>query len=123
MKLTPEQLHVLQHSLGVDEYGRGNRYRNRYLTDTDSSDGKIIKSLIALDFMASHGPQTLAGGMHYYYVTPLGERAMTEQSPKPPQLTRSQRRYRAYLELEFNHSFIDFLTDPSLADYRRRHGC
>ena len=29
--MTPEQLHILQHALGVDKFGLGEQYRNHYV--------------------------------------------------------------------------------------------
>lgn len=95
--MSPAQLHILQHSLGVDEHGRGPQYRNRFVTDPDCSDGKVCAELVALGLMRDLGAMSLAGGMHCYHVTAEGKVAMWENSPKPPKLTRSQVRYREWL--------------------------
>lgn len=74
--MNPTHLHILQHSLGVDQYGRnpaGYRpnsddefgcYRNRFVTDPTSPDGQQCQQLVTLGFMHDHGPQSIAGGMH-----------------------------------------------------------
>ncbi len=107
--LSPEQLHILQHSLGVDKYGQGNQYRNRFVTDLDSTDGPICVSLVELGAMKDHGPQSIAGGMHCFTVTPAGIDAVAFQSPLPPKLSRSQRRYREFLNADCGLSFREWL--------------
>lgn len=97
MKISEEQLHVLQHSLGVDKYGRGEHYRNRYVCDRGDS---VIDSLVALGLMEALGTAKpgLLGGMECYMVTYAGKRAMFENSPEPPKLTRSQQRWKRFVE-------------------------
>jgi hypothetical protein len=121
MKLTPEQLHILQHSLGCDKYGQSKSrgrdehdgcfgfYRNRFVTDAASEDGKICEEIVAAGLMQSHGPQKLAAGMHCYGVTQAGILVMDEQSPEPPKLTRGQQRYREFLRSECGESFGEWL--------------
>lgn len=114
LALTPEQLHVLQHSLGCDQYGNstasehheGGYYRNRYVCD---SGDPAVDSLVAVNLMKDCGPSSLAGGMHLYVVTPEGVAAMKEQSPKAPTLTRAQRRYRQFLQADCGYSFREWL--------------
>jgi hypothetical protein len=107
--LSSQQLHVLQHSLGVDEYGDGNQYRNRFVTDPGCPDGKLCCELVEMKMMKDHGPQTLAGGMHCYTVTPLGIDAMVLQSPVRPKLTRSKQRYRDYLSADSSLTFAEWI--------------
>lgn len=107
--MTPEMLHILQHSLGVDQYGRGTQYRNRYVIGPDS-DEFLTCQLMAIDgLLKDHGPQTIAGGMHCFTVTEIGKREMTKHSPAPPKLTRSQERYRRWLKADCGLTFRDFL--------------
>lgn len=103
--LTKEQLHILQHSLGVDEFGRGTMYRNRYVCDSNPE----MEALVSLGFMVDRGAQPIAGGMHCYQVTAAGKVVMREQSPRPPKLTRSQLRYRAFLNADIGCTFIEYL--------------
>lgn len=74
--MSPEQLHVLQHSLGVDRFGLGNQYRNRFVTDLKGPDGRLCLSLCKLGLMMDCGPQRLCGGMHCFVVTEAGKAAM-----------------------------------------------
>jgi hypothetical protein len=117
MTLTPEQLHILQHSLGCDKHGRteyrgrdegdgcGVYGRNRYVSDPRPD----LIALVAAGLMEDRGPQTMCGGMHWYVVTEAGVRAMREQSPVPPRLTTGQRRYREWLKADCGLSFGEWL--------------
>jgi len=111
--MNPNLLHILQHSLGCDQFGRSTSatppcdegdgcfgyYRNRFVTDPDCADGLGCTELVTLGMMHDHGAQSLAAGMHCYTVTQAGVQAMREHSPKPPKLTRSQERYRRYRDV------------------------
>jgi hypothetical protein len=44
-------------------------------------------------------------------VTKEGIAAMKELSPKPPVLSRSQRRYRDYLDADCDMTFLEWLKD------------
>lgn len=107
--LTPEQLHILQHSLGVDRYGRGDQYRNHFCTGPESKDFDLCNELVALELMRDGGPRKVMGGMHVFTVTPAGIDAVAFQSPEPPKLTRSQKRYREYLAADCGFSFAEWL--------------
>jgi hypothetical protein len=103
---------VLQHSLGVDQYGDGNQYRNHFVTSSESKDGKLCEELVSLGMMRSQGARVLAGGMHFYNVTPNGIDAVALQSPaRPPRpkLTRGQQRYRDYIESETSLTFAEWI--------------
>lgn len=104
MKLTKKQLHIIQHSLGCDQYGMSDSrgrdehdgclgfYRNRYVCGPRPE----ILELVTAGLMVDHGPQSIAGGMHCYSVTPAGVLAMDEQSPSPPRVSAAKRRWRAF---------------------------
>lgn len=119
--MNPNHLHILQHSLGCDEFGRSKSrgadegdgcmgyYRNRFVTDCACDDGKACLELVALGYMHDHGPQAIAGGMHCFTVTKAGEQAMREASPQPPKVSRSRRRYLAFLAADGTMSFGQWL--------------
>jgi len=109
-KLSESQLQILQHSLGVDQYGRGRQYRNRYAIGPDCDGFSDLVELCEMGFMLDHGPIGMWGGMHGFTVTDAGRRAMTAQSPNPPRLTRAQRRYQDYLSADNGMSFKEWLT-------------
>lgn len=120
MKLTDKQLHILQHSLGCDKYGRPdykvdpeNGYlgyrRSHFVTDPDCPDGIFCEELAANGLMKDHGPTPYSGGMHFYTVTKEGVEAMKDQSPKPPKLSASKRRYQDFLSADSGMRFGEWL--------------
>lgn len=103
---TPRQLEILQHALGVDQYGRGPMYRNHFCAG--ESDEPDCRELVALGLMKEHARTSW---LPYFNcsVTEEGQRVVREESPKPPKLTRSQRRYQRFLDADTGHSFGDYL--------------
>lgn len=105
--LTPHQLQILQHALGLDQYGQGPpTIRNHFCAGGD--DVPDCAELVALGLM-----RTFRHSFLPYFnctVTDLGVIAVQEQSPKPPKLTRSQQRYLAYLKANTGFSFGEWLT-------------
>jgi len=90
--LTPELLHILQHSLGVNEYGKGAMYRNRFVTGTETSDFEKCMKLVEAGFMIDRGAIAMYGGMHYFEVTDAGKAAMRDASPEKPKNKRRRPR-------------------------------
>lgn len=103
-------LHILQHSLGVDQFGQGGQYRNYFVTGEGSVDHPTCMEAVGLGLMeirrAKYG---LYGGDDVFAVTAAGKHWMAENSPAPPKLTRSQKRYRAYLDSDSGLSFGDWV--------------
>ena len=112
--MTPRQLEILQHSLGVDQYGQGEMYRNHFCAGGD--DEAICRELVAMGYMETFERPYLP----YYNctVTAAGRAAMLAESPKPPKLSRSQHRYRDFLKADLGISFREYL--KVLDDVRRR---
>jgi hypothetical protein len=104
--MTPEQLHILQHSLGVDKYGQGEQYRNHFCAG--GKDEATCRELVALGYMQQHATTDT---FPYFNcsVTEAGKRAMAEASPAPPKLTRSQKRYREFLRADCGMRFSEWL--------------
>lgn len=115
--LPQHHLQILQHALGVDQHGRGQQYRNHYVAD--GADAEHCRELAAQGFMVEGAPSPLTGGMPLFQVTAEGKRAVAEQSPAPPRLTRGQRRYRRWLDgadahgLDFGEWLIIFGRHPA----------
>lgn len=107
--MNPQHLHILQHSLGVDQYGNGNQYRNHFCTGPGSDDFGACNELCALGFMRDRGPQTLTGGDHYFTVTVAGIAAMMIHSPESPKVTRAKQRYQDYLNADTGISFAEWI--------------
>ena len=105
-----ELLQILQHSLGVDQYGQGRQYRNHFCAGGD--DVEKCEALCRLGFMFRQGPREISGGDPIYWVTDEGKAAMLKESPPPPKLSRSQKRYQAYLRVaDCFESFGSYLKD------------
>lgn len=107
--MNPKHLHILQHSLGLDDYGRGKAYRNHYATEPGCDSYLDCVALVELGFMRDEGKIVIWGGLHAFVVTDSGKSAVREHSPKPPKLTRSQQRYKEFLESDSGWTFGEFL--------------
>lgn len=103
------ELHILQHSLGVDQYGRGEQYRNHFVTGPGSTDYDACMSLVDKSLMTRRPGSELSGGDDIFRVTDAGKAHVAEHSPAPPKLTRSQKRYQDYLDADCNVSFREWL--------------
>ena len=94
--MTAEQLGILQHSLGVDQYGRGEQYRNHFCAG--GRDEAICRELVAMGYMKQHRTTALFPDFNCS-VTEEGKAAMRKESPAPSKRTRSQQRYRDWLRV------------------------
>lgn len=98
-KVTAEHLQILQHSLGVDQYGQGTPYRNHFCAG--GNDVALCLDLVQAGLMRELNPSAmLTGGSRPFAVTDAGKEYVQTQSPKPPKLTRSQQRYRKWLDAD-----------------------
>lgn len=94
--LSKPLLQILQHTLGRDDFGRHKTDRNHFASG--KSDLDACNALVAMGFMTCGGQRPeIFGDLTFFYATDAGREAVTEQSPKPPKLTRSQRRYEEFL--------------------------
>lgn len=114
--MTHSQLEILQHSLGVDIYGRipeGFDYftRNYFCSGEGCDTNPDCLALVNLGFM---GVYPKSGNCLDYYVTPAGVKAIAEQSPNPPKLTAGQKRYREWLNI------ADAYPDGTFGDWLKR---
>ncbi|WP_242183296.1 hypothetical protein [Sphingomonas sp. CARO-RG-8B-R24-01] len=103
------QLHILQHALGVDHYGQGEQHRSHFVTGAGSDDYPDCIALVEAGLMwRKDGATLMFGGDDFFRVTDEGRAFVVANSPPPPKLTRSQRRYQAWLDADCNLSFIDY---------------
>jgi hypothetical protein len=111
--MSDEQLQILQHALGVDEYGQGEMYRNHFCAG--ASDEPNCRELVALGY----AEQFERSYLPYFnvVVTEAGKHAMREASPKPPKLSRGQKRYREFLHADTGRPFIEWLRDQREATH------
>ena len=107
--MTPAQLHILQHSLGLDKYGQGRQYRNHYVIGPQCDGYSDCRELAQLGFMQEYGPREIAGGMHTFTVTPEGMIAVAIESPASPKVSKSRRRYLDFLHADVGCSFGEWL--------------
>jgi hypothetical protein len=93
-------LHVLQHALGRDQYGRSERgadYRNYYCAGPGHHSFETCREAVAQGLMVEHPPSEISGGDHVFVVTEAGKTYIAANSPSPPKLSRGQVRYREWL--------------------------
>jgi hypothetical protein len=103
-----KQLHILQHSLGLDQYGRGTMYRSHFVTGEGSKDHADCMALVEAGYMGVRKDHPLSGGDDCFWVTETGKRAAVEKSPPPPKVSRSKQRYIDWLAYDSDMSFIDW---------------
>lgn len=103
------QLDILQHSLGLDQHGRGESYRNRFVTGEGSKDHAHCMALVEQGLMNRRAGFALAGGDDLFMVTEAGRAAVREHSPPPPKLTRAQQRYQQFLRYDGGVTFGEWL--------------
>lgn len=109
--MTSRQLEILQHTLGVDEYGRTPKgftpyTRNHFCAgEADESD---CRALVEAGLMVEH---QRTQWLPYFNcsATDAGKKAMHAASPAPPKLSRSKKRYLAYLDADCDMKFGDWL--------------
>lgn len=109
--MTPRQIEILQHSLGVDQYGcipKGFTSFTRNFFCAGAADEPDCRELVALGYMEQRRTTSVFPDFNCA-VTPKGIKAMREASPKEPKLTRSQLRYRRFLDADCDMSFMDWI--------------
>ena len=111
-RMTARQLEILQHALGVDQYGRGQMYRDHFCAGGD--DETVCRELVAMGHMCTWRGADERGqvpGFPYYNcsVTDQGKRAMLAESPQAPKLSPAQERYRRFLHADTGSSFGEWL--------------
>ena len=96
-------LHILQHALGRNEYGRNPDglpdYRNHFCAGEGGADFILCREAVAAGLMREHPPSEISGGDHIFTVTDAGKAYIAEHSPPEPKLTRGQERYRRWLDV------------------------
>jgi len=94
---------ILHHALGLHYAGPCMglvEYRTHFVTGPGSKDFDHCRALVELGLMVDHGPQPTMRGDHLFNVTAKGREVGRSTFPKRPKLTRSQLRYRAFLDAE-----------------------
>lgn len=104
-----ESLHILQHALGLDDYGQGTAYRNHYVADDGHDNWSLLMAHVEAGRMWRAEPSELFGGGYCFVVTDAGRDYVREHSPKPPKVSRAKARYREWLKVGDLISFGDWL--------------
>lgn len=107
-------LHILQHSHGLDGFGRGTFYRNRFVTGEGSIDHPICMEAVAKGLMVRHAGNALTGEMDLFMVTDAGREFIANQSPKVDAKQRKRDRYSRFLDVS------DVLPDLTFREFLRR---
>lgn len=103
------KLEILQHALGLDEYGQGKRFRNHFVTGPGGDDWGHCLSLVSNGLMTQLRGNALTGGSDLFKVTQAGIDYVAKHSPTPPKRTRSQQRYDDFLAADCGLTFGEFL--------------
>lgn len=114
-------LEILQHSAGMDQYGRRQQgtERNFFGTQPESSDGNLCEELVLLGLMYRDRVIAWAARETIYCVTKAGFDYIQEKSPSPPKQTASQRRYLEFLREDSGMTFHEWL----LCQKHRKREC
>lgn len=115
--MNPKHLHILQHALGLDEYGQGSMYRNHFVTGEGSEDHAHCMTLVRLGYMDYRPKVPIAGYDDVFFVTEAGKTAVKSESPPPPKLSRSKQRYLDFLQRDGSETFGEWL---KLSERRRK---
>lgn len=106
---TRQLTHIITHSLGLDDYGRGRCYRDYYVAGP-ALEGTPMRLLVDRGHMKDHGPQKIYSGDRLFTVTYAGKRWMLENVPPLPKMSKSKLRYQEYLRCgECFDNFLHFL--------------
>lgn len=108
--LTSPQLHILRHSLGYDDAGylrsdSAGEYRNHFVSCSTPD----LDALCATGLMRNDGYGAATGGDNCYRVTDAGKAVVRQNKPARPKFTRSQQRYRDFLNLDWGITFREYL--------------
>jgi hypothetical protein len=100
----------------VNEYGLGEQYRNNYVGGAEE-----CRPLVVMGYMTEHKASEITGGDPLFTVTDAGKKAVKNESPKPPKITRSQQRMMDYRDFAdaYDCSFKEFLQVQKTDWYKR----
>ena len=107
--MRPRHLHILLHSLGLNEDGTGRAYRNHFCTGPESDDYRNCTELVELGFMRKRAPSEMTGGDWLFTVTDDGKMAALASVPPPKPISRGRKRYLAFLRDDCGMTFIEWL--------------
>jgi hypothetical protein len=108
-----QSLHILQHALGLDDYGQGRMYRNRYVIGEGGDTWDLWMAHVEAGRAVRHEPRAIFGGddSYCFMVTEAGKAFVREHSPKPPKVSPAKQRYLNWLRV------ADCYPDMSFGDW------
>lgn len=110
MTTTAEQLHILQHALGLAQNDARPAYRRHYVCAPGHHGYDDCEALTAAGLMVKRDSSALTGGDNCFLVTERGEQVARDAWERAkPKLTRSQRRYREWLDADCGATFGEWL--------------
>lgn len=96
-------LHILRHALGIGDDGHGREYRNYYAAEPNDIG---CNALVCQGHMSIG--KSIPGGLTYFHVTQEGRRRAFRDVERVA-LTRSQMRYRRFLDADSGMKFREWL--------------
>lgn len=117
--LTKNQIGIMKHTVS-------DRERNWFGTSKGCQDANDFDQLVKLGFAVDRQPPPWSGDTALYSLTEEGKKIVNEieleEFKNRPILTKSKRRYNAFLDLDCPQSFGEWLKDPYWNDYRSAMG-
>lgn len=117
--LSKAEKEILLHTLGLNY---GPFHSRNFFGTSGEPDLAVCRGLVERGFMEERpAPSFMQKDERVFLATNEGKRvANTAYQASLPKLTRSQRRYRAYLECDSSLSFFEWLLEPYYDDLRKR---
>ena len=106
------KLHILQHSLGVGDYGDKPSHRNHFVTGPSSTDYDNCMALVDSGLMTRRDGSAISGGDDIFRVTQKGIDFIALNSPKKPperKLTRAKQNYQNWLDADCGLPFWEYM--------------
>lgn len=118
MQVTTEQVAILQHTLGLNEWCRS-PFRNHYVAGPGHCDMPNLEALEASGLMLRHAaPSFCEPGDIVFVTTDAGRALAIEKLPEPPRDKRSQ--HQQWLDADTGFSFAEWLCGARLPKYETR---
>lgn len=119
MHATPQQVRLLQHTLGLSEHQRRS-YRNHFVTSAGTTDYPDLEALEGLGLMARVRTPAFCDADDIVFVTTTaGADLALEQLPEPPP-PEKQTQYRQWLDADTGCTFREWLCGSRLPKFETR---
>ncbi|EPD35933.1 hypothetical protein HMPREF9701_04966 [Delftia acidovorans CCUG 274B] len=116
---TPQQVRLLQHTLGLCEHQRSS-YRNHFVAGPGHHDMPDLEVLENLGLMGRHRAPSFCDPTDIvFYTTEAGQALALEQLPEPPP-PEKQTQYRQWLDADTGCTFREWLCGSRLPKFETR---